>query len=141
MDLYLLRHTDAGQPTYNEDDSARQLTPQGEEEGRKVAEAFASSGTTFDIILSSPYARANQTAALIADKLGITDKLLVEESLAPGCTLEEVMDLIEKYDDKTKIMIVGHEPDLGRIAGALLLENEPRPFAKGEWQKIELYQD
>ena len=51
------------------------LSPQGIEQAKDVAEFFISSGQKFDYLISSPLARARQTAEIIADELEMTVEL------------------------------------------------------------------
>ena len=71
MKLSLLRHgiaVEPGTPGY-EDDSARPLTAKGERRMRRIAEGMATLGLSYDLLLSSPYLRARQTAEFVAQVL------------------------------------------------------------------------
>ena len=68
MKLYLVRHSNAvdpGSPEY-EDDSQRPLTEKGRDKMERIASALKGLGAEPDRILSSPYARAKQTAEILA---------------------------------------------------------------------------
>jgi len=69
MNLYLLRHGIAVEPgtTGFEKDSERPLTPKGQHQLRQIAAAMKKMDLRFDLILSSPFLRAKQTAEIIAD--------------------------------------------------------------------------
>ena len=71
MDLYLLRHgiaVEPGSPGYAKD-ADRPLTPEGERKLGQIAEAMEALELSFDLILSSPYVRARQTAEIVAATL------------------------------------------------------------------------
>ena len=69
MNLYILRHgiaVEHGAPGYAKD-ADRPLTPEGERKLGQIAEAMKALELTFDLILSSPYLRARQTAEIVAE--------------------------------------------------------------------------
>ena len=71
MELYILRHgiaVERGTPGYRKD-ADRPLTPEGKEKVHQIAEAILGMELKFDLILSSPYARAEQTAKIVAGEL------------------------------------------------------------------------
>jgi broad specificity phosphatase PhoE len=47
------------------------LTQKGLDQAKNIAERIAALGEKFDIILSSPFKRANQTAKVVSEKLGV----------------------------------------------------------------------
>ena len=77
MNLYILRHGIATDPAAHEfaTDAERPLTPEGKRKLRQVAEAMEALELSFDLILSSTYLRARQTAEVIAAALKERKKL------------------------------------------------------------------
>src|ERR1035438_4666613 len=71
MNLFILRHGIAVEPGTHgyEKDADRPLTPEGERKLLQIAEAMEALDLTFDLILSSPYLRARQTAEIVAEAL------------------------------------------------------------------------
>ena len=71
MDLYLLRHGLAVplDPASFAKDSERPLTPEGRRKLEEVARAMVAMELAFDLVLSSPYLRARQTAELVVAAL------------------------------------------------------------------------
>jgi len=69
MELYLLRHADAD--TEAATDEERALSEKGKEQSHRVAQFFESKGLKPALILASPLRRAQQTAQVLADSLGI----------------------------------------------------------------------
>jgi phosphohistidine phosphatase len=116
MRLVLVRHADAapGSP-----DDLRELTPEGWEQARRLGEQLRADGIEPGAVLSSPLIRARQTAEALG--LGSTEAI---ESLAPGATAEKVRAAIEGRGDT--VVVVGHQPDCGRIAAELRGGDEPR---------------
>src|SRR5262245_50296725 len=84
MELYILRHAiavDRGTPGY-EDDRQRPLTPEGRKKMRLIAKGMKALGLEFDLILSSPYLRAKETAEIATEVLRARNKLKFSDDLA-----------------------------------------------------------
>ena len=147
MDLFLLRHgiaVDRGTPGF-EDDSLRPLTPKGATRIHRIAQAAKAMRLKFDLILSSPYLRAQQTAHTFASFYGIEERLRLTANLVSqesGAAL--VGEIHETYGDALSILLVGHEPYLSSLTSMLLTgdENQVLVFKKGGLCKLsvdELY--
>ncbi len=121
MNLCFLRHAKA-QPRSPKwrPDSKRPLTKDGEEKMFDVARGMKKLGVTFDLILSSPYARALRTAQIVVEVYKVR-KLFQTENLGseadPHAVIEEINDNFSTLND---IMIVGHEPFLSGLISVLL---------------------
>src|SRR5262249_20541253 len=86
MNLFILRHgiaADPGDPAYP-NDSERPLTDEGERKLARISEAMARMELSFDLVLSSPYVRARQTAEIVAEALGLRKKLQFSDDLKLG---------------------------------------------------------
>ena len=110
MRLFLARHAKAapGHP-----DELRPLTPEGRDQARALATALAARGP--DTVVASPLLRARETADAIARAAGA--ELRIDERLAPGATLEGLLDAIADAGDV--VVAVGHQPDCSELAEAL----------------------
>lgn len=108
MQLYFLRHADAFPkgPKYRED-HLRPLTSEGKKQAKQIARFLQ--GIHFDVILTSPFVRTEQSAQILSDRLGANIK--VSEDLAPGFNLSKLPKVIEPYRKYERIVLVGHEPD------------------------------
>lgn len=128
MRVYILRHGRAGaRETWTGDDRARPLTDDGRERTVAAARGLAALGVRPDVILTSPYTRAAQTAELTAKTLaGMASKadrvgeVTEEPALAAGATLEQVALALAERAELGDVMLVGHEPDLSGVIGALI---------------------
>jgi phosphohistidine phosphatase len=118
MQLYLVRHAEAagGEP-----DELRPLTPAGREQARSLGERLRESGVRPDAILTSPLLRARETAALLARELGV--EAVPDDRLAPGATADQITSAVDGRGET--VVVVGHQPDCSRIAGALTGGPEP----------------
>jgi phosphohistidine phosphatase len=110
MRLFLARHANAapGHP-----DELRPLTPDGRDRARELGEELARHAPS--AVVSSPLLRARETAAAIAKATGA--ELRVDDRLAPGATLDDLLDALEGAGDV--VVAVGHQPDCSELAEAL----------------------
>ncbi len=133
MILYIVRHAIAGQRDPNsseQEDSQRPLTDAGRKKFRKIAKALAELGTEIDLIITSPYLRAADTARILQKKLGLdTGKLIVMDDLSPvGDQARLIKDISEKYGKLQNVALVGHEPGLSRLISTLLSGDPTLPI-------------
>ena len=127
MEIYILRHgiaVDRGTPGYKKD-SDRPLTQEGEEKMHQIADTMLAMGLKFDLILSSPYTRAEQTAQIVADTLD--HEVTFTKSLAPDAN---ALELIAEINDEKphSVLLVGHEPDLSRLISVLVCGTSDSSF-------------
>lgn len=127
MDLVLWRHAEAepGEP-----DHGRKLTSKGEKQARRVAEWLHNRLPDSSKIYASPARRAQQTANALA---GVAHrKIKTLDALAPSATAEEVLEAIGWNGGKGTLVVVGHQPTLGRIASRVITgEEKDWPIKKG----------
>lgn len=137
--LYLIRHAIAEErgPAWP-DDALRPLTDEGCARMRRAAKGLARLGVHFDVLLTSPLVRARQTAEIVALALDEPPPIVELASLAPDSTDANLMDDLRKYSRKKRLALVGHEPELGALAGRLIGATGPLPFRKGGVCLIEL---
>lgn len=123
MDVYLLRHglaVDRDTRAFAED-SERPLTPKGERKLWQVAEAMEALELSFDLILSSPFVRARQTAEIVAEAFNARKKLQFSDSLTPGGNAKELIELLNRLEPAPEaVLLVGHEPYLSELISLLI---------------------
>lgn len=111
--IYLLRHGDAEDG--DSDDAARQLTSKGERQARAAGRALAALGAEIDACLTSPRARAGETARLACEPLGTEPETAA--ALHGGD-----FDALALAAGRGNVLLVGHEPDfsneVARLTGA-----------------------
>ncbi len=123
-ELLLLRHGIAEERSPDRVDAERELTAAGRARTRAVLERAAGLGLRADRLLSSPLARARQTGE-IAREAGLAPALELAQALEPG---GDPLPLLPAWRTQTegdaaapfRLMLVGHEPDLGLLAARLL---------------------
>jgi phosphohistidine phosphatase len=119
VQLYLVRHAEAAD---GEPDELRPLTAGGRRAARELGERLASEGIRPDAVLTSPLLRARETGDELARPAGVEAE--ADERLAPGATAEDVKAAAGGRGET--VVVVGHQPDCGRIAAALTGGEEPR---------------
>lgn len=123
MNLYLLRHGIAAElGTHGlTRDAERPLTAKGERKLWRIAEGIKALELSFDVILSSPYLRARQTAELIAEAIHASRKIEFSESLTPAGSAKQLIDQINGVKaERENILLVGHEPHLSSFISLLV---------------------
>lgn len=113
MDLILWRHADAEDGA---DDLRRELTAKGRKQAARVAQWLLQHLSEDFEVVASPAARAQQTAE------ALTKKFKTEKQLAPGAPVHAILKAAGWLDSKSErtVVVVGHQPDLGRAAAHLL---------------------
>ncbi len=120
MILYIIRHGIAvphGTPGIEEDD--RPLTEEGIKKMEKCASGLRNLGVEPDVVLSSPLPRARQTAEIVQRARGKKVPLELIPALAPGGRRPDVYKEIRDRVKAGSLMLVGHQPSLGEIAGEI----------------------
>ncbi len=123
MDLYLLRHGDAADSGTNgiADDADRPLTRKGRKDIEKVAQSIRHMGISIDVIVSSPYLRARETAELVGEVLGTGLPINLTSDLAlSGKPALVVRQIDRNYSAFKSILLVGHEPLLAELISVLI---------------------
>ena len=123
MRLYLVRHAEAaaGQP-----DELRTLTPNGRRQARELGVRLAAEVSP-DVVLTSPLLRARETGEELARATG--SRAEVDARLEPGATADDVREAVAGRGEN--VVVVGHQPDCGRIAAELTRGPEPPYPAAG----------
>jgi phosphohistidine phosphatase len=142
MKLYLVRHGIAHDRIGGaiQNDFQRPLTEEGRKETGMVGLALKRLHVQPDVIITSPLTRAEQTAKILNEVLSAKQGLAVTEALAPGGTTGAIFKFLEKFSRVQEIFLVGHEPDIGRLAGQLLFcgPDFAMPFKKSAVCRIDL---
>ncbi|MCG6963313.1 MAG: phosphohistidine phosphatase SixA [Acidobacteria bacterium] len=121
MRLYFLRHGNAAsQQEWSGDDALRPLTDKGRKVLEEVATFLADQRLAIDLVVTSPFLRASQTAQLVAKRLGLADRLETDERLTLGFGPAALGELLLSHADLGAIMLVGHEPTFSETIGALI---------------------
>ena len=82
--------------------------------------------------------RARQTAEALARGLAGPPPIHNVDALAPGGAFAMVVEAIAKHARRTRVALVGHEPEIGELAARLIGTRAPMPFKKGAICRIDL---
>lgn len=121
MEIIFLRHAPAGEredwAKTGRPDSERPLTPEGRKRAREAAKGLARLIETADLVATSPWDRAKETAGLAAKALGAP---LVESNfLLPHRSPASLAGWLSGLEGE-RVVLVGHEPHLSRVISWLL---------------------
>jgi len=123
MNLYILRHgiaVELGMPGVGKD-SERQLAPEGKRKLRQIAGAMKALDLSFDLILTSPYVRAEQTATIVAEALDAQNNLESSDTLTPSGGMRDLIAAItHRKPAPEDALLVGHEPYLSELISLLV---------------------
>jgi len=141
MDVYILRHGRAEDAGPGRMDAGRRLTPKGRSEIEGVATWMAAQGIAPDLIATSPLTRAEETAAIVAEGLGLQKRLKRWDLLAPGSSVDAICHAIDGVADLDAVLLVGQEPQLSALIGRIIAGTEDAGIAmtKGALAKIRNY--
>lgn len=119
MRLYLMRHGRAeSRADWTAPDAGRPLTDEGRARTASAARGLASLEVAPAVVLTSPFERARETAAIVAAALGMP--LELEPALEPGADLAALAALLAAHTGAAGLLVVGHEPDLSTLVGELI---------------------
>jgi phosphohistidine phosphatase len=122
MRLYLVRHAEAEEGVV---DAQRQLTEQGRADARRLAEALRPLELRVAEVWHSGYPRAAQTAEPVAEALSAA-VVKPQEGLTPFDRTRPIARAVNRHDGD--LMIVGHQPFLGKLAARLVTGRASRPL-------------
>jgi phosphohistidine phosphatase len=118
LQLYLLRHADAGDPmAWAGDDAERPLSAKGKRQARRLGSMLADIGFRPDLILTSPKVRAADTARIVGRAVDV--KPNDERRLASSFELNDVGSILAAHPDARRVVLVGHDPEFSSTASTL----------------------
>ena len=121
MELFVIRHAKAADrdPEAWPDDSQRPLTREGAKEFERVARRIREWRPAVDMVLSSGFVRAWDTARILSDQADWPAPVSCPE-LAAHASVGEALGVLMGLPNDGTIVCVGHEPNLTLLAQALL---------------------
>jgi phosphohistidine phosphatase len=120
MDLILWRHAEAEDAADGQPDAKRRLTARGDKQARQMARWLSDRLPKRAVVLVSPAERTQQTA----HALGLPYE--IEPRIGVGADCADLLAAAGWPEGNGKggaVVLVGHQPSLGRLA-ALLLSGE-----------------
>jgi phosphohistidine phosphatase len=132
MRLYLFRHAIAvprGTPGYPHD-AQRPLTEEGLDQAREVAQGLKQLKIPIDLIVSSSYLRALQTAEQLARVYDMRNGIKQIDGLHPEVEPSETSAVLRAYSMYEHVVLVGHEPHLSGWLAELVAQSGMRCMMK-----------
>jgi phosphohistidine phosphatase len=150
VELLIVRHAIAEDrevfAATGREDALRPLTAEGTRKMKRTARGLREVVPSIDVLVSSPFTRANETAEILRREYDL-DRIETARELEPGTALNDLATWLGELDQSV-VAIVGHEPQLGRLVtylvtgsersgvglkkgGACLIEFEGKPRAGG----------
>jgi|SRR5579871_339049 len=123
MQLYIVRH---GIAIDREDpkcpaEAERYLTEEGIEKTKQAAKGLAALGATADLLISSPYVRAVQTAEIFANALDYPKaKIRHSQALLPGSEPAALFRELSREKQVSSVFVFGHAPNLDELIATVL---------------------
>ncbi len=128
--LTLFRHAKTERESLTGRDIDRQLAERGQRDAKRMGGEIRTLGLKYDLLLSSPAARAAETAGL-AGLAPRHDERIYDASAG------ELLAVVQGAgDDAQRLLMVGHNPGFERLASLLIGEHLEMPT--GSLIEIEL---
>ncbi len=133
MRLWLLRHGEAVAQARS--DAERELTARGRQQVDQAAAHLRR--RPLAAIIASPYVRAQQSAGRVCQTLGLAARIQTCDWLTPECDPREVLRQLDAVSGD-ELLLVGHQPLLGALAGLLIHGHLQQPLALHTASLVEL---
>ena len=135
MKVYLIRHAQAVDISVRANDTQISLSSEGRRMARAVGNVLRNKGISFEVMLSSPYARALQTAELIAERVDYMGVIEANNAFIPEIPARVALAELSTYN--IDVAIVGHEPLISALGAMLISRPSFPPLKRGQISCIE----
>jgi phosphohistidine phosphatase len=126
MDLILWRHAEAEDAGPRGDDLQRRLTARGERQAERMAEWLNERLAESTRIWVSPALRCQQTARALGREFR------TDAAIGPEARVDALLEVAGWPRASDPVLLVGHQPTLGLVAGLLLTgARQPWSVKKG----------
>ncbi|MCG3687520.1 SixA phosphatase family protein [Aliarcobacter butzleri] len=133
--LYLVRHTTKDDEKSNNYDYDIELSEDGKEKAKIMAQNFAKKNPNIDLIVASPAIRTRQTAEIFVQELNYNKTVMLNEVLYMAFLNELLETITYTYDTVDSMLLVGHNPSLTALGVTLVGFKEK--FEEGAIMEIE----
>lgn len=137
QEIFILRHGHAEDlnNTIHKNDFDRALTEEGKLKITKLSFFFNKLDENLDLILSSPLKRAKETAEFFLKNLDVKPEFKIVDFLSSGVSCKEIVKGLLPYNSLSKVLLIGHAPDLELFLGKLISANSVK-LKKGAMAKV-----
>lgn len=140
FELYLLRHADAGDPmAWDGPDEERPLSRKGRRQAERMGAFLAGLGFEVDVLVTSPKARARETADIVGAALD--RPVATDDRLAQGLEVDVEMlrAIVAGFPDARRLLLVGHDPEFSDLVETLT--GAAAPLKKGALARLDVLYD
>lgn len=132
MKLWILRHGEA--EPHARRDAERELTAYGRRQVVHSAQRLI--GKPLDMILASPYVRAQQTAGLVVNTLGLAEEIVSVPWLTPDSSPGVAVSQLPEVEH---LLLVSHQPLVGNLISLLQYghSRDPQPMFTASLAELE----
>jgi phosphohistidine phosphatase len=124
MNLYLMRHANAGLPRGSALlDARRALIKEGKEQCLLMGRLLSALKVQVDVVVASPLKRALQTAQFVANELGFEGRVEISPALAPDASYADFQQMLQSYYGREGVLAVGHNPNAFQFLGRMITGN------------------
>jgi len=117
-ELILLRHAKAVEP--EAEDFNRVLTQSGKAQAERMGRQLLRRGIKPDLVVSSPAARAWETAVTACREMGIAESAIVPDRAVYEADAAQLIQVIERHGGNARcLLLVGHNPGLSDLGAGL----------------------
>jgi phosphohistidine phosphatase len=142
MIVYVMRHAEAVEGTDTLQDEWRYLTEKGRSTAEKMSSSIAKFGPKPRLTVTSPLTRAVQTAEIVAEMACRKNVIVASGLLLPGANESDLVTYLKECKEckeAKRVLLVGHEPQLGSLVAALLgRDDQTISLKKGACVALEL---
>lgn len=141
MLIYIIRHGDAHHQSSTGLDRDRTLTDKGHQQARSLGEFLAGSKLVPELVIASPYIRAQETACAIWDALARDHH--TDDRLGADRGMSEMLSVVSDHQHLQSLAIVSHMPTVADFESLLKQGPAARcmPFMTGELKAVEVLGD
>lgn len=127
--LLVLRHAKSSWDDSELADIDRPLNKRGKRDAPRMGRLLRTEDLVPDLILSSPAKRALRTAEAASEESGYAGGIEIQDDFYPGDPEAYLQVLHGLRDELQRVMVVGHNPGLEELVGALTGESVALPTA------------
>lgn len=132
LELLLFRHAKSSWDIPGQDDFERDLAPRGQHAARAMGKLIARRGWIPDLVLRSSAVRTQRTLALAAESWERLPDIRSLKSLYLASPAQ-IRAIIARQSGCTRLMVIGHNPGLGRLAHQFTMSVDPGTGIEGHF--------
>ena len=143
MRIHIVRHGEAEPASQEVSDGERKLTAEGRRQSQLLGSALSVLDNIPTLILTSPLRRALETTEIAVRAMTTTNRrppIRVLDRLSPEFRTDDLLSALPI--ESTSLMLIGHQPTLGELAGILIggIHARPLPLSTGSVACLETIQ-